>query len=256
MKKITIVIIAVMTSVCIKAQNGAHFQFKMSSNKGLSGTMDLNYSELGSLSEMKMTAPQLPGGEMKSKSLSKKNNPDVLYIIDDNKKTYREQKKSAPNTVKEEKEITVKKIGDETVNGYKCVHAIITEGTSITDVWNTKDFADYEKYSSALVPERQMGNAAKRKQALKDAGCDGLPVKTIKKGNEREGEMTMELVKYEKKSFSSSDFEVPSGYTKTEAPAGGYPGMGGQMKSQDEIMKMTPEERTKYIEEMKKKYGK
>ena len=66
----------------------------------------------------------------------------------------------------------------------------------------------------------------------------------------------MELVKFEKASYSSSDFEIPAGYTKTEAAANPYGGAAMGIKSQEEIMKMTPEERANYIEEMKKKYGK
>jgi hypothetical protein len=252
MKKIILTIIAVATAITLNAQGGAHFQFKITSDKGMSGTMDVKHGEAGSLSEMNMASPKMPGGAMIIKSLSKKSTPDVSYIIDDKNKTYREQKKSTHQN-HEEKDVTVKKVGDETVNGYKCAHAIITEGNGTSEVWNSKDFGDYEKYMSAM-DDKQMAFGAKRQKALKDAGCDGFPVKMIRKG-EKDGGMTMELVKYEKKSFSASEFEIPAGYTKTEATANPYSGAMG-IKSQEEIMKMTPEERAKYIEEMKKKYGK
>ncbi|MGZ3866432.1 MAG: DUF4412 domain-containing protein [Bacteroidia bacterium] len=258
MKKLTLSIAALATALALNAQSGTHAQFKMTSARGMNGTMDLNYSETGHLSVMKSTSPQLPGGEMIIKSLYKKSTPDVTYMIDDKSKTYREQKKSATHKNHEEKEVTVKKVGEETVNGYKCVHAVVTEelgGT--TDTWNTKDIPDYAKYEEALTDNRQM-HSSKRMKALKDAGCEGFPVKMTRKGKNDADGFTMELVKFEKKSFSASDFEIPAGYTKTEAPAGGgYPGAAGMgVKSQEEIMKMTPEERQKYIEEMKKKYGK
>ena len=94
-----------------------------------------------------------------------------------------------------------------------------------------------------------------RDKALKDAGCDGIPVKTIHKGNEREGDITMELVKIDKKTFTKADFELPAGYSKSETATTPTNG-GSEIKTQQEIMNMTPEERAKYIEEMKKKYGK
>jgi hypothetical protein len=140
------------------------------------------------------------------------------------------------------------------VNGYKCVHALVTEGKETHEVWNTKDIAEFDKYQKAFASNKNM-SSSKRDKALKDAGCDGLPVKMVHKGNEREGEVTIELVKLEKKSFSKSDFEIPEGYTKNESgtnPAGGPAGV----KSQQEIMNMSPEERAKYIEGLKKQYGK
>jgi hypothetical protein len=223
--------------------------------KGMSGTMDVNHSEYGSLSEMKMAMPQMPGGEMIIKSLSKKSVPDVSYTIDDKNKTYKEQKRNTTALAnREEKDVTVKKLGNENVNGYKCAHAFITEGTNTSEVWNTKDIPDYDKYNEAMSDNKRF-STSKHQQALKDAGCEGFPVKMIRKGVNPDDEMSMELVKFEKKSFSASDFEIPVGYTKTEAPANPY-GASAGMKTQDEIMKMSPEERAKYIEELKKKYGK
>src|ERR1700756_4592038 len=110
MKKLTLSIVALITAICVNAQSGAHFQYKMSSDKGMGGTMDMNYSEYGHLSEVNMSAPQMPGGEMKMKSLSNKSNPDVSYIIDDKNKTYREQKQNTAAPVTDEKEVTVKKL--------------------------------------------------------------------------------------------------------------------------------------------------
>ncbi|MGZ3864730.1 MAG: DUF4412 domain-containing protein [Bacteroidia bacterium] len=257
MKKLTLSIATFAAAFSLSAQSGSHVQFKMTSARGMNGTMDVNYSEHGHLSVMKSTAPQLPGGEMVIKSLSMKSTPGVTYMIDDKNKTYREVKGSAGHKG-EEKDVTVKKLGEETVGGYKCTHALVTEENgATTDMWNTKDIPDYNKYAEALNENKQMGSG-KREKALKDAGCEGFPVKMSRKGKNEADGFTMELVKFEKKSFPASDFEIPAGYTKSEAPAGGgYPGAAGMgVKSQEEIMKMTPEERAKYIEDMKKKYGK
>ncbi|MGZ3899238.1 MAG: DUF4412 domain-containing protein [Bacteroidia bacterium] len=250
MQKILFLAIAAFLTVSTTAQNGAQMEYKITSTKGATGTVKVNYSEYGSISEMNMVIPQMPGGGMEMKSLIQKSNPDVIYSINDKDKTYSERKTKETSS-EDNKTYTVKKLGEEKVNGYKCVHAMVTEGNESHEVWNTKDIGDYEKYSEAFKANKKM-SSQKREQALKDAGCDGIPVKTVHKGNEREGDMTMELVKFEKKSFNKSDFEIPAGYTKGSAPSTSPAGM----KSQQEIMNMTPEERAKYVEEMKKKYGK
>lgn len=255
MKRFAFVLLT-SVSVALSAQNGAAIEYKLSSNKGATGTMKINFSEYGHTSEFHMVIPQMPGGGMTMKSMSMKSTPDVVYTINDNNKTYSEMKKSDAQA-QDNKTYSVKKIGEETVNGYKCVHALITEGNETEDVWNTKDIKEYNKYADAFNTNKRMGSE-KREKALKDAGCDGFPVKFVHKGNEREGEMSMELVKMEKKNFSSSDFQLPTGYTKNDSskPGAGSPSGAPQMKSQEELMKMTPEERAKYVEELKKKYGK
>ncbi len=140
-------------------------------------------------------------------------------------------------------------MGEETVNGYKCIHALITEGTETSEAWNTKDISEFAKYPEAYKTNKRI-SSAKRDQALKTAGCDRLPVKSVHKGNTREGDMTMVLLKIEKKTFSKNDFDLPAGYTKTSSG-----GAVSGMKSQQEIMNMSPEERAKYMEELKKQNG-
>jgi hypothetical protein len=234
----------------LSSQNGAKIEYKLFSTSGAKGAMKLNYSEYGSVSEFNMTMPQMPGSGMTTKSLSQTSKPGFIYMINDQNKTYSEIKQA--DMVKEDtKTYTVKKLGDETVNGYKCSHALITEGKETHEVWNTKDIADFDKIVASFKTNNRFGSQ-KREKALKDAGCEGMLVKMISKGNAREGDMTMELVKMKKKAFTKSDFEIPSGYAKGGMADGmTMPGM----KSQAEIMKMTPEEREKYVEELKKQYA-
>lgn len=248
----SLLIIASAFTITLNAQNGSHVQFKMTSSKGANGTMNTYYSEYGSITEFNMIVPQMPGGGFSNKVLIKKSDPDVTYVINEKDKTYSERKKTESTPKEDTRSYTVKKLGEETVNGYKCIHALVTSEKESYEVWNSKSIPDYDKYAEALKSNERMSNS-KREKALKDAGCDGFMVKMVHKGNEREGDMTTELVKIEKKNFSKSDFEIPAGYTKTEASSAG-PAAG--MKSQQEIMNMSPEERAKYVEEMKKKYGK
>ncbi|MBA2611631.1 MAG: DUF4412 domain-containing protein [Bacteroidetes bacterium] len=255
MKKLFINLSAVLISTFSIAQSGALIEFKMTSTKGLTGTIINKHSEYGSKVNMNMAMPQMPGGGIQMTTLMQKDKPDITYTLNESNKTYTERKKGETKETTDNNIYTVKKIGEEKVNGYKCIHAIVSSGKETYDVWNTKDFPDYDKYAEAMNTNEKMGSS-KRQKALKDAGCDGFPVKTIHKGNEREGEMTMELVKMEKKSYSKSDFEIPAGYTKSETNSSTSPSNPSGVKSQQEIMAMSPEEREKYIEEMKKKYGK
>lgn len=238
-----------LLNLSISAQNGAYLEYKVSSSRGANGSVKINFSDLGHSSVFNMVIPQMPGGGITVKSLSQNSKPDVVYLINDNNKTYSE-KKTTELAAEDTKTYSVQKLGEETVNGYKCSHALVTEGTETHEVWNTKDIAAFDKYAGALRNNKRVGSA-RRDQALKDAGCDGLLVKSLHKGNAREGDMSMELVKLEKKNFVAADFDLPAGYTKTEGAGMGMPGI----KSQQEIMSMSPEERAKYIEQMKKMGG-
>jgi hypothetical protein len=248
MKTKIAIIISLLCTFILKSQNGAYIEFKITSSKGYSGAVKIDVSEFGSLSEFNMAVPQMPGGGIKNKNLIQKDKPGIIYTMNDQNKTYSEIMPTDPSS-QDPKTYTVKKIGEETVNGYKCVHAIITEGSETHEVWNTKDIPDFAKYSESLKSNKRISRP-KREQALKDAGCEGFPVKTLHKGNVQEGDITMELVKIEKKTFGKTDFEIPAGYMK-DAP--GSPVIG--IKPQQELMNMTPEERAKYAEEMKKKAG-
>lgn len=253
MKTIKLLAALLFSGMIAIGQNGASMEFKYSSSKGTSGTMLLKHSEYGSKSEINMKSAKGPNGMVMS-SLIKKSNPDIIYMINESNKTYSEMKKSATNGNQEDKHTyTVKKIGNETINGYKCIHSTVTnEKNQVTEMWTSKDIIDFGKYSDALNNDKNFGSN-KRDQAIKAAGCDGFPVKMVQKSKDNEGDVTMELVKFEKKSFSKSDFEIPSGYSKA---AGMTPGAIPGIKTQDELMKMTPEERAKYVEELKKMYGK
>jgi hypothetical protein len=249
MKKYILLLNVLFGTSCFFSQNGANISYKISSTKGVNGDVILKVGEFGSLSEFNMVVPQMPGGGIYMKHLVKKSRPGIIYSINDKNKTYSESNPTDPAN-QDTKTYAVKKLGEETVNGYKCVHALVTEGAETHEVWNTRDIPEFSKYSEAFSSNKKVGSQ-RREEALKAAGCDGLPVKTLHKGNPREGDMTMELVKFEKKTFTRSEFEVPEGYSMTAT--------GNQIapdtKSQQELMNMTPEERARYVEEMKKKYG-
>ncbi len=76
-----------------------------------------------------------------------------------------------------------------------------------------------------MQPRRGKGGEEALLKALKEAGADGMPLKSI--ATTADGtKVTMEVVKVNKKSLPASTFEIPAGYTKSE---GGLMGMMGGM---------------------------
>jgi hypothetical protein len=259
MKKNFLVFIVMCFAIGASAQNGAYIEYKTTSSMGAIGSTKINLSEFGSVTEFNITIPQIPSGGTMHRILSKKSNPDVIYMIDDKNKTYTES--NIPATSSEDsKNYVVTRKDDEIVNGYKSVHTIVSDGKETYEIWNTKDIPDYNKYSEAFNSNERFGSP-KKEQALKAKDCDGMPVKIVCKGDEREDDITIELVKFEKKNFMRSYFEIPAGYSKSESASTAPSGMP-EFNIPEESMKMTPEERTQYdfppdiSEEMKKKYGK
>ena len=125
------------------------------------------------------------------------------------------------------------------------------------ELWTAKDLLDYATFSKMQARQGKGGGDEAMVKALKDAGADGVPLKSI--GTTADGtKVTMEVVKVDKKSLPASTFEIPAGYTKS---AGGMMDMMGGMsgpqadeakQKMDEAMKnMTPEQR-EMIEKMMK----
>ena len=159
----------------------------------------------------------------------------MLYHIDDANKTYteidlakmREMAGQQPDTGK----YTVEKLGQETILGYKTQHVLVKEQNPgngkgmTTEMWTAKDLLDYATFSKMQARPGKRGGEEALAKALKDAGADGLPLKSI--STTADGtKVTMEVVKVDKKSLPASTFEIPAGYTKSE---GGMMGMMGGM---------------------------
>jgi hypothetical protein len=238
--------------------------------QGGGGTMNVAVAKAGARCEMNM---QMGAMGMKMVVLQKTDAPNTLYHIDDANKTYSEIDLSKMRDMAGQRQggrkYTVEKLGQENILGYKTQHVIVKESNpggkgSTTEMWTAKDLLDYATFSKMQPGQGQGGGEEAMAKALKDAGADGLPLKSI--STTADGtKVTMEVVKADKKSLPASTFEIPAGYTKSE---GGLMGMMGGMsgpqadearksmedakKSMDEAMKnMTPEQR-EMIEKMMK----
>ena len=126
----------------------------------------------------------------------------------------------------------------------------------VTELWTAKDLLDYETFSKLQARRGKAAGQEALVKALKDAGADGLPLKSITTTGDG-AIVTMEVVKVNKKALPASTFELPAGYTKSEGGMmdmmGGMSGpqadearkkLGDAQKQMEDAMKnMTPEQR-------------
>lgn len=256
-------ILAVAASTAF-AQFEGNLEMKVSTTDGegnsqTSGTMKMAVSKAGARTEMNMA---MGGMTMNMVMLFKTDNPNVLYKINDANKSYMEinlakMREMAPRQQNEDK-VTVTKLGEEKLLGYKTQHVLVVQGEMTNEMWTAKDFMDFATYSK-LQPAgaRKKASSEALTKALKDAGADGMPLKSVTPTGDG-GKATMEVVKADKQSLPAATFEIPAGYTKS---AGGMMDMMGGMsgpkadeahKAMEDAMKnMTPEQREMMEKAMK-----
>ncbi len=238
---------------------------------GGGGTMSVAVAKAGTRCEMNM---QMGGMGVKMVILQKTDAPNTLYHIYDANNTYSEvdlaktqDKASQPSAADR---YTVEKLGQEELLGYKTQHVLVKEknpgpGSAATsELWTAKDLLDYATFSKMQARQGKGGDEEALLKALKGAGADGVPLKSIITTTDG-SKVTMEVVKVDKKSLPAGTFEIPSGYTKS---AGGMPGMMGGLsgpeagkakqsmddaqKRMEEAMKDMPPEQREQMEKMMK----
>jgi hypothetical protein len=234
----------------VSAQTGITFDYAISTSDGNTGSVKGYYLEGNFRSEMSMSLPQMPNGGFSRVSIYQKDKPGMVTLLDDKMKTYSERETHEKPTTPGDDSTTVKIIGQEKMAGYMCIHSVVTEHGHVSEFWTTKDIPEYEKYVAMHKGSRYMGRG-NTEAALKKAGADGFLVKTFSKDG-RGIETSVELKKFEKTNLDADKFKVPEGYAKTDAPAGG--GNGNRI-DYSKLKDMTPEERQKFIDNMKKQNG-
>lgn len=244
MKKLGVFATALLAASSAFAEFEGLLHMKISSAHG-DGTMKVFLSKRGVRSEMDMKNPQMP---MKFATLILFDKPDTAYQVNDAAKTYAELDLKKARAMAEkhgDKAYTVKDLGEETVQGYRCRHVLVSGARSgETELWTSRDILDYDTFARTHGQAHE--NAAFQK-ALKNAEADGFPVKSVHRAKEET--VIMELVKAEKRALPPAIFEIPKDYTKTKgfAPLDASSGQGmppEAMKAMQEQMKnMTPEQR-------------
>jgi len=244
----------------LNAENSSIISYTISSENLSIGIMKMTLSSAGAVVEMNTN---IMGNSIKIKTISKASDINKSYIINDSQKSYSIIENKDDKNQKEE-EVVVVKIGEETINGYKCTHSKITKNGETTEMWTTKSILnEFEKYNG-IVAAIGRGNtqSSTMEMAMKKAGCDGFPVKIIQQQdfemedednlehNETVTKIVIELVSVEKKDLPLSTFEIPAGYKEVSALKNI---LGGEFDA-EKFMNMSPEEKQKFMEEMQEKF--
>jgi len=254
MQKLISLSLALLIAGGLSAQ-GYYVEFKMTSaNKeaALNGSMKSFSQDGNSRSEINMIMPQMPGGAIKITSLTLKDEPNKIYLINEKDKTYSEIESATQEDYKDlpqaDYEITL--VGKETVNGYNTTHVTIKINDKLREeLWTTKDIAGYADFSKIKTKYTGKDNMYK---ALAAKGAEGMPVRI--KATDRGQGMQMDLVKVEKRNNPASLFSL-TGYTKGSAFSGILGGQGMQ-EMMKKLQNMTPQEREEMMKHMQELYGK
>lgn len=241
------------------------------SDSGGGGKMVASVAKAGARCEMNMQMGEM---NMKLVVLQKTDTPNLLYHINDANKTYTEidlaKMKEMAGSTADARKYTVQKLGQETLLGYKTQHVLVKEQDArneqgmTTEMWTAKDLLDYATFARMQARPGKKGGEEALAKALKDAGANGLPLKSISTTPDGT-KVTMEVVKVDKKSLPASTFQIPAGYSKSQG--GLMDMMGGlsgpqadearkqfneaQQKMQEALKNMPPEQR-EMIEKMMK----
>jgi hypothetical protein len=256
---------SLLLAACLSAFPALAFEgiidMKMSGSGGtkdqkqqMNGTGTLTIKGLNSRFETVMSLPGMTA-PTKMAVVHKASEPNVTYMIYEATKTYHrlDTKDDAAGDRESATRYTVKRLGKDTVAGRATEHVLITrEGGEDTEVWvdrNLVSAGDLEKAFSA-------GNRPGAWwSALKKEGVAGVPLKVVSKSKDGGNRGYMEATRVQAKSVSSSDFEIPAGYTESKGGMGAF-----TPQQRDEMMKkamerMTPEQRQKMEEMMKQRSG-
>jgi hypothetical protein len=108
----------------------------------------------------------------------------------------------------------VTKVGNETIQGYNCIHAkmiTITAGKQelTMEIWTCKDVPGYALMKRLTTVQNVTPPMWK---ALEQAGCDGMFVKMTMQGPSYA--MDMVLIKANQQTFPDAMFRIPADYTQ------------------------------------------
>lgn len=193
----------------------------------------------------------------KSTMISKLSEPDRLYTVNDERRTYSVMDLAKIRESQMERErptYTVQRQGSDRVGGVACDKALITssKGDQI-EVCVSREISMSSSWLSAM--NRQPSRRDTWFKAMSDSGLKGFPIRMkFHPAGKAGDEVDMELVSLEKKSLPASTFQIPADYRETDATTVNMTPEQAR-KMQDAMSKMTPEQR-KAMEDAMKAQGK
>jgi len=266
MKKNLLMLIAiVLLAINSFAKEGIYMEFKMTS-KSFNGSIKSYSSGGDNLTESNMVGNY--NGTSVSRditSLKLQTDPDNVYTLNEQDKTYSVTNVSRVPDRNEDADYEITVLGKENVNHYNTTHVkLVNRKTQHEmEMWLTKDIPQYEHYTA--VKNKYTGSNLYRQ--LKDKGAEGLAVR-ITMNEERTGPTQLDLVKAEERNIDPSMFSL-GGYTRSgpAAPAPMPAGVNVNVNptpagvnvnvniDAQKLQNMTPEEKQKYIEQLKQQYA-
>lgn len=233
-------------AINLPALAGQYLEYKIQLQNKYSGVVKTWYQDGHSRSEILI--PGVPLGMGNMVAITQKQKPDVVFVINEQEKTYMEISGSAADREADEKEILeVKIIGQEKANGYQATHILVKrKGQKFEEhLWVSKELKGYQEFKKMkgkyLADDKVL-------KAYEAKGIEGFPVKM--NVETEEGMVSMDLIKAEEMAVSDSKFSL-AGYEK--APS--MPMMPGGMDL-EKLKNMSPEERQRMVEQLMKQYGK
>jgi hypothetical protein len=200
--------------------SGVIYQYQIqSTSKGKTAgdTMSVWFTAGGSgRSEMRIPMPGAVTGKICH--INRVTEPQYSVILNADNKTYSLMviDTSLINAATENYQVTV--VGNETVQGYSCVHSRIKsimgsglfKSTSTVDVWTSTSIPGYDLYKRLCTTANIR---IKMLQAMESAGAGGAVIKET--AGDKDYTMTMLLTKAEEKSFPDALFQIPAGYSQS-----------------------------------------
>ena len=261
MKRILSAFALLLTAAAASAQFEGEADFKITTRREnkepLIGNARMYVAPSGFRMEWSMKTGASGGKspqEIKMTMLAPLPNPEKVYLVNDENKTYsvwdtkaaRDEMKASPK-----ESYKVEKLGTEKIAGYSCQNARVTSSKGNDfEVCVTKEFGPSTDWIAAM--NRNDPEARSWLKALEDQGIEGFPIRwAVRQKGSAEPMTVMELVRAQKKSLSASLFQVPAGYKETGFAIGGL--TPEQERAMSEALKrMSPEQRKQYEEMMKR----
>ncbi|ACF12556.1 conserved hypothetical protein [Chloroherpeton thalassium ATCC 35110] len=160
---------------------------------------------------------KIPGvGERTAITIRNAKQPNTIYTLNPEAKTYSELKFEAQITEddsyeSDDEDTKIEKLGQEKILGYNCNHIRISGYEGVSEFWLTKDVLDWNTFFK-LQGSAEEENPELEKQ-LEKLGIVGFPMKII----DHETNTTSEVTSIKKESLKASLFEIPSDYKKSES---------------------------------------
>lgn len=226
------------------AQTGLQYEYVVSGKTeqgSVSGTMLMQMMNGNSRMEMRMSVPGAPPMLMVMLTLQQK--PGVSYELIDASKAYVEHVTSTTPSQYE-----VMQVGAaEKVGSFNATKVKLKIDGEEQWMWVSKDVPGYGSFASV---HNQEWDVQALFNALKAKGVEGFPVKMEQA--QQGVSFTMQMVKAEQKPLDAKLFQLPADYKKQASTT---PMQGMPQVDMDKLMKMSEEERARYLEELKKQYG-